>query len=346
MRFIPIAPLFALTALINQTLMLPAARADKMPAPAIIDDRDDAWTWNGATEYSESGLNNATGETVGPHGFGVCLFSGTGAALYGMSGSSVTIDDKTHPFGKVKITIDGHLKGVVSLISPDTEYGHKIFSITGLRPGNHVLEVRTVDGEAVIDYLKPLAKDSDDTPAPAPKRVVHRENGPEYSDTFVTGGEDWVPYGGSQHIVDGHYVIAGDGGNKALQGDLSYQDLTFSCNIAIGSGTDAGLIFRVTNPSAGTDSYNGYYAGFDLNGKQIILGRASNAWTLIKATPFPVQANMVYNMKVVAQGPHISVFINGQLIFTADDSTFTEGGIGVRGFNSTSAFSNLHVSPM
>lgn len=321
------------------------ATADRMPAPpttGILDDKDDSWTWNGAKEFADAGLANGTGQAFSAPGFGVCVFQGTGVALYGMSGSTVTVDGKSLPFGKVKIWIDGHVKETVSLITPETEYSHKIIEVTGLKSGNHVVEVRAVEGEAVIDYLKPISTAGDTTPSDSP--ADGKQQATLYTDTFATGASDWVPFGGKHTVIDGHYVIEGGSGDKALQSRKSFRDLAYSCDIAMGAGGDCGIIFRVTNPTIGTDSYNGYYAAIDVAGRRIVLGRASNNWTVIGATPYPVQPNAVYNLKVIAVGSKINVYVNGQLQISAVDGTFSEGGIGVRVYNATGAFSNLHVS--
>lgn len=313
-----------------------------MPPVAVLDDKDDSWTWNGAKELADASLTNGTGQALASPGFGVCVFEGTGVALYGMSGSTVTVDGKSLPFGKVKILIDGHVKETVSLVTPETEYSHKIYEVTGLKSGNHVVEVRAVEGEAVIDYLKPITTAGDIDPAIPSAADKHQ--GTPYTDTFSTGAADWVSFGGTVKTVDGHYVLRGDGGDKALQNRLSFRNLVYSADIAMSSGAESGLIFRVTNPSIGMDSYNGYYAGLDLGRHQIIFGKANGSWATIASAPYALQPDMVYNLKVVAIGSRMSIYVNNQCVLVADDGSFQEGGIGVRVVNTTGAYSNLHVS--
>jgi hypothetical protein len=131
--------------------------------------------------------------------------------------------------------------------------------------------------------------------------------------------------------------------NYTLQGDV---EMT-------ASGGNAGLILRVTNPAAGTDSLDGYYVGVDSSNSALVLGRESYGWTQLHTVAMSggVSANVWYHLTVQAVGctftvsaqPAGSTTVTG---FTYTDSgcTFTAGAIGVRSFYTPAEWHNISVT--
>jgi hypothetical protein len=109
---------------------------------------------------------------------------------------------------------------------------------------------------------------------------------------------------------------------------------------------DAGMVFRVTAPANGTDSYRGYYAGLSPRG-QVILGRADNGWTPLRSAAMPVAHGRTYHLRVTATGSSIRVYVDDMTTprISVTDTTFPTGANGVRVFNTAATFDNIAVRP-
>lgn len=96
---------------------------------------------------------------------------------------------------------------------------------------------------------------------------------------------DWQAYGGSWSSNSSIFSDARNGrGDMLLLNNASWQNFLFSGDIAINGiyqglpYGDAGLVFRVSQPNIGVDSYNGYYAGLDIQKQVLIFGRSNYEW--------------------------------------------------------------------
>lgn len=175
---------------------------------------------------------------------------------------------------------------------------------------------------------------------------------PRWPDPWTADFDDgtdagWTRYGSGFAVRDGRYGLnhAGTYG-QALSGDGFWTDGTLEADVRLTSPGNAGLMFRTTNPDyEGPDHAFGYYAGLDSAGL-VLLGRMSNAWTLLTNRPFAVSLNTWYRLKVVFAGSQIRVFVNDSAgpLLTFTDSHFTRGQVGVRAFQCNAEFDNLRFS--
>jgi hypothetical protein len=127
-----------------------------------------------------------------------------------------------------------------------------------------------------------------------------------------------------------------------MQGDVE---------LTSGSG-DAGLLMNVTNPSAGTDSLDGYYIGINSTGS-LVLGRESYGWTQLQTANIPggVTANTWYHLTAQTVGctltvsaqPVGSITVTG-FSYTDTGCTYTAGQIGIRSFNAAANWRDISVS--
>ncbi len=167
-----------------------------------------------------------------------------------------------------------------------------------------------------------------------------------FSDNFTSdNAADWTVYGGNWAVTNGQYIVGTYNGAKAIVNNTSFANFTYEADLSI-SGGDAGLIFRVSNPSTGTDAYSGYYAGLNSTG-YVVLGKASNNWTRLATSNMTLSANTIYHMKVTANGSNIQVFVDDMSNpkINATDFSFFSGAIGVRTFGSAAIFDNISVIP-
>ncbi|WP_420850826.1 family 16 glycoside hydrolase [Paenibacillus aceris] len=159
----------------------------------------------------------------------------------------------------------------------------------------------------------------------------------------------WTTYGGEWSAASGAYTVQSGEGFKAVANETNFQDFTYETDISMSASpnlANAGVIFRVHNPTVGTDNLQGYYAGITLAGR-VQLGRLDNNWTeLANNVAPPIKVDTVYRLKVVAKGPNIDVYVNDTLVDSVVDSTFTEGAIGLRTYKANATFDNIRVTEM
>jgi hypothetical protein len=173
-----------------------------------------------------------------------------------------------------------------------------------------------------------------------------------FDDNDTTG---WSWIGGGWWAHDGKLRTSPTGGApgfKALMEGAEYLDLLVEADVTPPPVGDAGVIFRVTNPSIGADAYEGYYAGISLSGNQVMVGRADGkTWTPLKVVSHPVPPDKSTNVQVKARGSRIEVTVNGEdrPIISITDETWTRGQVGVRMYTTDneraiSTFDNVKVT--
>jgi len=178
-----------------------------------------------------------------------------------------------------------------------------------------------------------------------------------YHDGFGSGSATgWTTYDGSWSVSGGSYVNStnDNNGDKAVTGSSTWDNYTLQGDVKItGSGGDAGLNFRVTNPAAGLDSLDGYYLGVDATNGILVLGRESYGWTALETATMPggVSTNVWYHLTAQAVGCTITVSaqpvgsttVTG-FTYTDTGCTYTAGAIGVRSHETSAAWRNIGVS--
>jgi hypothetical protein len=177
-----------------------------------------------------------------------------------------------------------------------------------------------------------------------------------YHDALASGSAPgWTTYNGTWSVSNSSYVNSAidTGGDKAVTGSTSWGDYTLQGDVRITGGSgDAGLLTRVTNPTAGGDSLNGYYVGVNTSGN-LVLGREAYGWTQLQTAAISggVSLNTWYHVTVQAVGctltvsaqPVGSTTVTG---FSYNDSgcSSTTGQVGVRSFNTSANWRDISVS--
>jgi len=307
-------------------------------ASTTIDTTKSGWVWRSMSEYDDPSLPAGQGRVGGPGAYAAYTFSGSSLSVAMMQAPSITLDGRAHRIGKVEVTLDGASKTVASLRADSPSAGYIVFTTDGLSAGNHVLELTAVDGWMVVDHIVIHGDDTSDQPIAT-----------TFHDDFKNGDVTrWTTYGGDWFVNDGFYSSHADDGCKALVSSMAFSDFLYQADVFIGkpNGTagDAGLIFRVQKPSVGTDSYEGYYAGIDVAQQRIVLGKASNSWTLLSAVPYHLQSMTSYHLRVYATGPQITIVVDNIPVIRFSDDTFHSGAVGIRGFHIDAGWTHVDVS--
>ncbi|MCY9658853.1 PA14 domain-containing protein [Paenibacillus chondroitinus] len=233
-------------------------------------------------------------------------------------------------------------------------------AVVGDGPGQYKQQVVNLFSAAIVNAQ--AAYDNEQTTADgiktaiaaldaATKQFLDRANNPlPFVDTFDDRNADgWTTYGGEWSAAKGNYTVINGEGYKAVANDTKFKDFTYETDISMSASpnlANAGVIFRVNNPTVGTDNLQGYYAGITLAGR-VQLGKLNNNWTELANQALPsITVDTVYRLKVVAKGPNIDVYVDDKLVASAVDGTYTEGAIGVRTYKANATFDNIRVTEM
>lgn len=120
-------------------------------------------------------------------------------------------------------------------------------------------------------------------------------------------------------------------------------------SLSLGEDADrhAGVVFRVTSSGNDTNEYDGYYAGIQLSGEDILGEADGSGSTKLKSTQMDVSANMQYHVRVSAfLGSELSVCVNDMVAakITVTDVTYTEGKNGVCVYGVEALFDNISAA--
>lgn len=165
----------------------------------------------------------------------------------------------------------------------------------------------------------------------------------------------WQPYGGTWIVSNGEYNQTDQtfpGGKSVYQcppdnfANFTLDALVTLNNYSTAGNTDAGVLFRVSNPSnGGPDSYNGYYAGISGNNYAVI-GMANGGWNPGPQYTMTILQGVQYHLRVKIVANTFQVFVTNMNtpVITWTESTWTTGAIGIREYMAAAAWDNFLVS--
>ena len=166
-----------------------------------------------------------------------------------------------------------------------------------------------------------------------------------FNDNSASG---WTTYDGIWTAANGVYAVNAGGGYKAVAAATDYSDFTYETDVSIKGGANldnAGVIFRVSDPTVGADNLKGYYAGICVNGT-VQIGRFNNGWKELASQTLgkPITPDMDYHLKVQVIGSSIKVYVDDAMVVSATDTMWTHGAIGMRTWNVNAKYDNIAVT--
>lgn len=177
-----------------------------------------------------------------------------------------------------------------------------------------------------------------------------------YQAPFDSGSSSgWTTYGGTWTVGGDPGVYSdtsGGAGDKSIAGSTSWTDYTATGDVSLANTSEnAGLLVRVTDPSVGTDSLNGYFVGVSHNA--LFLGREGNGWTPLAFSPLPVPLAGDTWYRIIADVTGCTITVTGMPATGGDSvsvsyndsgcTTTSAGAIGVRTFNTAAAWRHIEV---
>ncbi|MET0135142.1 MAG: family 43 glycosylhydrolase [Kibdelosporangium sp.] len=216
---------------------------------------------------------------------------------------------------------------------------------------NSVLNVQGTDIWYIVYHRRPLSRSGANDRQLAYDRMNFNADGTiqpvtmkvkdNFDDRDAVG---WTTYGGSWSTGGSRLDTSSSLGGKALL-DTNFSNLTYDADVTPRSASgDSGIVFRVTQPATGTDSYRGYYAA--IASGRVLLGKAANNWTQLASVPMTITSGTAYRLRVEAVGSTIKVSVNDLSTpkITVTDTSHTSGSNGVRVFNTAASFDNISVT--
>lgn len=151
------------------------------------------------------------------------------------------------------------------------------------------------------------------------------------------------------NVTDEALKLHARSGDKLILKDMRMADGVYEADITIGhlydNNGNAGFTFRSSNYLVGADGLDGYYAGIG-NG-YVQVGRMNNNWKELANVKVPeLKTGTTHRLKVAVFGSRIQVYVDDVKTPYVDiiDTTYTEGGASIRGFQSDSTIDNIRVA--
>ncbi len=158
---------------------------------------------------------------------------------------------------------------------------------------------------------------------------------------FLTVAKDGIELG----VTPAEPVNAYRSGEKLVLDGGEFTDFTATTRITFLKGDrDAGLLFRVNDPSVGFDAQRGYFAGIVPSTKSVVLGKTDGSrWKEIARAPITADVTKPLDLGVTTKGQEITLTLDGKPVLTAKDDTYAKGTLGLRVVDTHARFGGLKV---
>jgi hypothetical protein len=161
-------------------------------------------------------------------------------------------------------------------------------------------------------------------------------SGTLFTDDFSSNLNNWKNTQNAK-ISNGQLAVTNNEVMETSHDGSTWKDYTLESDVTI-TNSCAGLVFRKVDDS------NYYMWQLGYQGKLRPHKKVNGKWTVIKEVDAGLSKNNKYHVKIIAKGPTIKTYINGNLIDTTSDSTFNSGNVGFRQYGSeTGVFDNIIV---
>ena len=172
-----------------------------------------------------------------------------------------------------------------------------------------------------------------------------------YTDRFAAGSDaGWIDCAGDWSVRDGEYrVAAGDREARAIAGSTGWTDYTVSADIKLSSEGEAGLLFRVTDPSAG--AYEGYAVRISSRDATLTVTSPGHSPTILASAKVGggIGLDTWYRMTVKITGSHFEASVQPvakrarPIRLEVTDATYPVGAIGLNSWSTVASWKNVRV---
>jgi hypothetical protein len=204
-----------------------------------------------------------------------------------------------------------------------------------------------------VDSGRPL-------PAPSGEAEHTADAHAPFTADFARGLQGWDTYGHHQLISitrDGLRIGHSRGkpvnvyrcGEKLLAAERTWRDGVVETRLKIDAKGEAGVLLRVTSAAVGREAQQGYFVGVQREPSRVRLVRfdgGTSAELAAGAQEFAPAADDWHALRVRAQGPEISVELDGKIVLRAKDERWKEGTAGVRVAEGEAQFATFAMQPL
>jgi len=134
---------------------------------------------------------------------------------------------------------------------------------------------------------------------------------------------------------------------KVVLRDGEFADVEVETTLRLVDGARSmGVLVRATGPAVGYDAQHGYFAGFAMDRRALVIGKTDGAgWMPLGETPFGIDTSQAQTLTVRAVGDRISVESLGARL-EVRDSDYRRGSVGLRVVDTHTRFTRLRVAPL
>ena len=148
--------------------------------------------------------------------------------------------------------------------------------------------------------------------------------------------------GGTINIGARDMQIVSDGGDAVAYSNVVAKNLEFSADIMLEENGAGALLIR-----ADQANNNFYSINIDKTGNIAkFWKKVDGVVTDIAVASVTINSGKYYNLKVVALGPNITVYLDNQLVISAVDYALTEGKLGLNVFLTSARFNNIKYTTL
>ncbi len=127
--------------------------------------------------------------------------------------------------------------------------------------------------------------------------------------------------------------------------DLLLFDFDLTSSVKVGTGGQAGVLFRSNVNTPDQDDFTAYAVTLDAKNDTVSLLNLKNktAYPIARATA-ELLPNRFYTLRIVTDSDEIRVFVDGTEVMRAYDSSYAHGGVGFYSKYATASFDDLTVT--
>ncbi len=171
-----------------------------------------------------------------------------------------------------------------------------------------------------------------------------------FSDNLENGTRNWTVTSGSgdyylQTVNGNHRLMVVNNGydtSRLVAGQTSWTNYSFQATLSVAPGStgSASLLARVQ------DSTHLYFFGYNVAlGEWMIAMRNGSTVTILSTSaPTAIQYNQNYTVQANLSGSSLSLSVNGTVVTSVTDSTFSKGQIGFTATNAIAYLDNVVVT--
>ncbi|MEE2935248.1 MAG: family 43 glycosylhydrolase [Planctomycetota bacterium] len=163
---------------------------------------------------------------------------------------------------------------------------------------------------------------------------------------------DWDAWGGKWQSKAGVLSVTDCHPAKALIKGVHRDDFEMTVQVRAEKNSQAGIIFRVSEPGFNIDQYNGYYIGIHAGHENVVWGASDGNWHAIANRPTAVPHDQWISLRLLVRGNQIQAWLNQLPIavqskrfpkFDGIDTRFPSGRIGLRALGTGAEFRNVKI---